>query len=176
MYILCMWCFKWLKLQLVTMWSIKPMIIHIAHYTQVVMQHHTVSKFCVKIVAVPLEHDVTCCLTFQWIKAVLLFCPSALWWGSFFMNCDDYFISVYWQRTEWMGNHWSIQWVKYLLCCKILWEIITSRKCIKRALCKYMIWETFRTKLRWFLWFGTHAHTHTYHNCNNDIHSQSLTM
>jgi hypothetical protein len=32
----------------------------------------------IKIVAVQLERDVTCCLTFQWIKAVLLFCPSTL--------------------------------------------------------------------------------------------------
>jgi hypothetical protein len=72
-YILCMRYFTLLKLQLVTMWSIKPKIIHIVHYTQVVMLHHTASKFCVKIVAVQFECVVTCCPTFQWIKAVLLF-------------------------------------------------------------------------------------------------------
>jgi hypothetical protein len=43
-YILCMCYFKLLKLQLVTTWSIKPMIIHTVHDTQVVMLHHTVSK------------------------------------------------------------------------------------------------------------------------------------
>jgi len=58
------------------------------------------------------------CLTFQWIKAVLLFCLTTLWWGSLFMNCEGYFITVYLQWVEWMGKHWSNQWVKYLLCCK----------------------------------------------------------